>query len=69
MTAKAMGLESQERCDTLLLNLRPTINRNAIHGSLVDRRPGQSFLSNPTDQPPDQYLQLANQPADGCTLG
>lgn len=35
----------------------------------MDRRPGQSFVSNPSNQLRDQYLHLADQAAARCALG
>jgi hypothetical protein len=50
--------KAQELCDILLLDLRPAVDLNAIYDSLVDRRPGQSFVSNPSNQLRDLYLKL-----------
>jgi hypothetical protein len=61
--------QAQVLCDTLLLDLRPAIDLNAIYDSLVDRRPGQSFVSNPSNQLRDLYLQLADQAAGRCAFG
>lgn len=61
--------QAQELCDTLLLDLRPTVDLNATYDSLVDCRPGQSFVSNPSNQLRDQYLQLADQAAGRRALG
>jgi hypothetical protein len=55
--------QAQELCDAFLLDLRPAVDLNAIYNSLVDRRPGQSFVSNPSNQLRHLYLQLANQAA------
>lgn len=60
---------AKELCDTLLLDLHPNVDLNAIYDSLTDRRPGQSFVSNSSNQLRDQYLQLADQAAERCTLG
>jgi hypothetical protein len=41
--------QAEQRCNTLLLNMDPTINLNAIQDSLVDYQTDQSFVSNPVN--------------------
>jgi hypothetical protein len=61
--------EAEENCNALLLNIRPSIDLDAIQDSLVNSRPDQSFVHNPANKLQDRYLLLAEQAATRSGLG